>query len=60
MRAEESFTGCHVNGERYDIGKPAAYRQTLIDYANVKNTIHEFVARIQYNKTYLPIINTGK
>ena len=36
MRSEEGFTGCDVQGERYDIGNPEAYRQALIDYVNAK------------------------
>jgi len=36
MRVEEGFVGCRVEGERYDIGNPEAYRQTLIDYVNAK------------------------
>ena len=39
MRQEEGFTGCHVDGKRYDIGNPDAYRQTLIDYT----TAHPFL-----------------
>ena len=36
MRAEEGFTGCRVEGERYDIGNPEAYRKAVADYARVK------------------------
>ena len=36
MRAEEGFVGCRVEGERYDIGNPAAYRQALVDYVDAK------------------------
>ncbi len=34
VRKEEGFTGHIVNGKRFDIGIPEAYRQTLIDFRN--------------------------
>ena len=36
MRAEEGFVGCKVEGERYDIGNPEAYRQALMEYADAR------------------------
>lgn len=36
MRVEEGFVGCRVDGRRYDIGNPEAYRQTLADYASAR------------------------
>ncbi len=32
LRQEEGFVGYVVKGERYDVGNPSAYRQTLIDF----------------------------
>jgi UTP-glucose-1-phosphate uridylyltransferase/mevalonate kinase len=32
LRLEEGFVGCKVKGRRYDIGNPAAYRDTLIQF----------------------------
>jgi UTP-glucose-1-phosphate uridylyltransferase len=34
LRKEEGFVGCRVQGRRFDIGIPEAYRQTVIDYRN--------------------------
>jgi UTP-glucose-1-phosphate uridylyltransferase/mevalonate kinase len=34
LRKEEGFSGVLIQGRRYDIGLPEAYRQTLIDYRN--------------------------
>jgi UTP-glucose-1-phosphate uridylyltransferase/mevalonate kinase len=34
LRQEEGFVGCRVKGKRFDIGIPAAYRQTIIEYPN--------------------------
>jgi UTP-glucose-1-phosphate uridylyltransferase/mevalonate kinase len=34
LRQEEGFVGCRVQGRRFDIGLPQAYRQTIIDYPN--------------------------
>ncbi len=34
LRREEGFTGLVINGLRFDIGVPHAYRQTVIDYQN--------------------------
>jgi UTP--glucose-1-phosphate uridylyltransferase len=35
LRREDGFTGVVINGRRFDIGMPEAYRQTVIDYRNV-------------------------
>ena len=32
VRQEEGFSGYLIQGERYDIGAPDTYRQTLIEY----------------------------
>jgi UTP--glucose-1-phosphate uridylyltransferase len=32
LRNEEGFVGCRVDGRRYHIGHPEAYRQTLLNY----------------------------
>jgi len=32
LRQEEGFIGCRIQGRRFDIGIPEAYRQTVIDY----------------------------
>lgn len=32
LRKEEGFVGCRVQGRRFDIGQPEAYRQTIINY----------------------------
>lgn len=34
LRQEEGFTGYVVQGRRFDIGLPEAYRQTMIDFRN--------------------------
>ena len=34
LRQEEGISGYLVQGRRFDIGNPAVYRQTLIDFAN--------------------------
>ena len=34
LRQEEGFAGCRIQGRRFDIGIPEAYRQTVIDYRN--------------------------
>ncbi len=34
LRKEDGFTGMVVNGRRFDIGIPEAYRQTVIDFRN--------------------------
>jgi len=34
LRQEEGISGYLVQGKRFDIGNPAVYRQTLIDFAN--------------------------
>jgi len=34
LRREEGFIGLVVRGQRFDIGSPEAYRQTLIDFRN--------------------------
>ncbi len=34
LRQEEGFVGCRIQGRRFDIGIPEAYRQTVIDYRN--------------------------
>jgi UTP-glucose-1-phosphate uridylyltransferase/mevalonate kinase len=34
LRQEEGFNGLLVQGRRFDIGMPEAYRQTLIDFRN--------------------------
>ncbi len=34
LRQEEGFAGYVVKGRRFDIGNPAAYRQTVIDFAH--------------------------
>lgn len=33
LRAEEGFVGVLVDGKRYDVGIPQAYRQTMIDFS---------------------------
>jgi len=33
LRKEEGFVGYVVKGRRFDIGNPAAYRQSVIDFA---------------------------
>jgi UTP--glucose-1-phosphate uridylyltransferase len=35
LRQEDGFTGYVVKGRRFDIGTPAAYRQSLIDFVSV-------------------------
>ncbi|MCJ7813771.1 sugar phosphate nucleotidyltransferase, partial [bacterium] len=35
LRQEEGCTGVIIDGLRFDIGVPEAYRQTVIDYQNV-------------------------
>ena len=32
LRREDGFTGCLVDGRRFDIGYPAAYRNTVIEF----------------------------
>ncbi len=32
LRKEEGFVGCMVKGERFDVGNPEAYRQTMLTY----------------------------
>ena len=34
LRQEDGFVGYVVKGRRFDIGQPAAYRQTVIDFRN--------------------------
>ena len=34
IRQEEGFVGVPIRGRRYDIGNPASYRQTVMDYGN--------------------------
>ena len=34
LRQENGFTGYVVNGRRFDIGSPDAYRQSLVDFRN--------------------------
>jgi UTP-glucose-1-phosphate uridylyltransferase len=34
LRQEEGFVGCRIQGRRFDIGIPEAYRQTVIDFSN--------------------------
>ena len=34
LRQDQGFKGMIVKGRRFDIGNPAAYRQTLIDFRN--------------------------
>ena len=34
LRQEDGFSGYVVDGRRFDIGTPEAYRQTLIDFRN--------------------------
>jgi UTP-glucose-1-phosphate uridylyltransferase/mevalonate kinase len=34
LRLEEGFSGYMVNGRRFDIGLPEAYRETIINYRN--------------------------
>jgi UTP--glucose-1-phosphate uridylyltransferase len=34
LRQEEGFMGHVVQGQRFDIGVPEAYRQTVIDFRN--------------------------
>lgn len=34
LRQEEGFVGLRIQGRRFDIGNPADYRQTIIDYQN--------------------------
>lgn len=33
LRQEEGFLACKIRGQRYDIGNPQAYQQTLVDFA---------------------------
>jgi len=34
LRQAEGFVGCRIKGQRFDIGIPEAYRQTVIEYRN--------------------------
>jgi UTP--glucose-1-phosphate uridylyltransferase len=34
LRLEEGFAGCRVQGRRFDIGNPEAYRDTVIEFRN--------------------------
>ncbi|MFU8781466.1 MAG: sugar phosphate nucleotidyltransferase, partial [Kiritimatiellia bacterium] len=34
LRQEEGFQACRIRGQRFDIGNPQAYQQTLQDFAS--------------------------
>jgi UTP--glucose-1-phosphate uridylyltransferase len=35
LRQEDGFSGYIVNGRRFDVGVPDAYRQAILDYRNL-------------------------